>query len=402
MEAYTTKFRLKDLYKFRGYKVYESWLTTEGIVVELQRTRKTGICPQCKKRCRSITDRFRRRVRDLDLCGAMGSLEFVQLNIACLCGYRGREQLDFIDKYSRYTRRFEEKVVILCQVMTVKDVAEEMRINWHATKEIDKKHAQNYIIDVKHHTPTKIGVDEIAYQKHHKYLTIVRDAEINKVIWVGKDRRQETLDQFFNDLGFEKWANIEVVACDMWDPYLASIKTHLPLAKIVFDKFHIAKMVNEALDAVRRQEFAKADEKERKDMKHKRFLLLSRQKRLTEGQRETLTALKKNNQTLYTAYLLKEQILDIFDESIAAVAASRLKRWMKNVCRAGIAQFEKLVKTLKSHLDGILNYFHYRLTNAPSEGLNNKIGVIQRRAYGFRDLDYFIYKIYQLCGINSP
>jgi transposase len=286
--------------------------------------------------------------------------------------------------------------------MTLKDVAKEVRISWNSVKHIDRKNAKNYVTNLKSITPKKIGVDEIAYQKGHKYLTVVRDADLDKVIWVGKGRKKETLDKFFKELGYRKCMNISLAVIDMWDPYIASIEANAPNAQIVFDKFHVAKHINKALDNVRKQEFAKADKEERINMKHKRFLLLSRQKRLDDKKRESLYDLKDINQNLYAAYLLKEQVADILDEKDSKIAIKRLERWIKNVYKAGIKPFEELVKTLKKYMYGILNYFEYKLTNAVSEGFNNKINIIKRRAYGFRDLDYFVYKIYQLCGIRTP
>lgn len=401
MGPLTTKFRLKEKYNFDKYKFVESYIQNNAILIELKRVKKTSKCPDCGRNCRKIIKVRSRTIRDLDLVDSKCYISYDYHLISCRCGYEGVEELDFVDKYSRYTKRFEEKVAALCKVMTLKDVSEEVRVSWHAVKHIDKKEAKNYITDLKLANPKKIGVDEIAYQKGHKYLTIVRDADKEKVIWVGKGRKQETLDLFFKELGVRKSRDLIAAIIDMWDPYIASIKANAPHVQIVFDKFHIAKHVNKALDNVRKHEFAKADKQERIDMKHKRFLLLSRQKRLNDEEKETLYDLKEINQNLYAAYLLKEQIADILDEEKAQVAIQRIERWIKNVHKVGFKPFEDLIKTLNKYMYGILNYFEYKLTNAASEGLSNKINVIKRRAYGFRDLDYFVYKIYQLCGIKS-
>ena len=153
------------------------------------------------------------------------------------------------------------------------------------------------------------------------------------------------------------------------------------------------------MDNVRKQEFAKADKEERKMMKHKRFIILSRQKRLNDEKRETLHDLMALNNNLYAAYILKEQALDIFDETNEQTALHRFKKWLENIRLAGIEQFEQAAKRIENYMYGILNYFKYRLTNAQSEGFNNKINVIKRRAYGFRDLEYFKLKILQTCGL---
>jgi transposase len=281
--------------------------------------------------------------------------------------------------------------------MSLADVGRIMKLNWKSVKNIDKAKLRELVVDLEQVTPTKIGVDEIAYQKGQKYLTVVRDADLGKVIWVGTARKKETLDEFFKKLGMLKSWNIELAVCDMWDPYIASIQANTNAA-IIFDKFHIAKKVNEALDKIRRKEFAKADPVERKTMKKKRFLILSRQKRLTDEKRETLNDLLALNQKLYKSYVLKEQVLDIFEENDEVKAMERLKKWFANVAKSGLEQFETVVKTMKNYLYGIRNYFIHGLTNAQSEGFNTKINVIKRRAYGFRDLEYFKLKILQSCG----
>ena len=335
----------------------------------------------------------------MDVANSQVYIWFSYFDIVCSCGYDGVEDLDFVDSYSRYTKRFEEKVVLLCVVMCIKDAAKEMRIGWEATKNIDKRNARRYVVDLEDANPTRIGVDEIAYEKGHKYLTVVRDVDLGRVIWVGTARKKATLDKFFQELGIEKSWNITVAVSDMWDPYIASIKANTNAA-LVFDKFHIAKVINEAVDSVRKKEFAKADKDERLKMKKKRFLILSRQKRLDDTKRETLFDLLDINKNLYSAYLLKEQALDIFDETNEKIAVKRLQRWLKNIAKAKIEEFDTAANRIKNYMYGIINYFKYRLTNAQSEGFNNKINVIKRRAYGFRDLEYFKLKILQSCGLK--
>jgi len=191
---------------------------------------------------------------------------------------------------------------------------------------------------------------------------------------------------------------ITAVVVDMWDPYIASVKQHCPSAEIVFDKFHVVKHVNKALDEVRKQEFAKASPEQQLEMKRKRFLILRRHSKLSDEQEEKLDKLMKENETLYMAYLLKEQIADIMDEKQASTAVVRLEEWLENVDESGISKFKKCAQTIRYYIYGIINYFKHQITNAGSEGLNNKINLVKRRAYGYADLDYFMLKIFQACG----
>ena len=310
------------------------------------------------------------------------------------------EKLSFADKYEHQTKRFEDYVSRLCQLMSLQDAAKVAEIDWKTAKRIDKKYLKQLVAGLESINPTKLGVDEIAYRKGHNYLTVVRDLSLGRVIWVGIKRKKETLDKFFEELGEKKYSKIRVFVMDMWDPYIASVKENTN-AEIVFDKFHIAKKITEALDKIRRREFTKADAETQKNFKKKRFIILKRGKRLDDKNRETLNELMKKNDKLYQAYLLKEQALDIFDEKDEKTALKRLDKWFKNVEKAGLEQFETVVKTIRSYFYEIVNYFKHRLTNAASEAFNTKINVIKRRAYGFRDIDYFKLKILQSCGRRS-
>ena len=200
-----------------------------------------------------------------------------------------------------------------------------------------------------------IGVDEIAYMKGHHYLTIVRDITARRVIWIGFKRKTETLDEFFKELGSEKSKRIEVCCMDMWDPYITSVKKNTR-ADIVFDKFHIIKKVNEVLDKVRKSVFAQSDKSTRKEMKHKRFLILHRRKNLIEEEDiESLEQLLEANKPLYTAYILKEEIADVFDDVDESRETVRLEQWFTNVRDSGIKEFLPVVSMIQSYLYGVLN-----------------------------------------------
>ena len=390
----------RNMFDFRGYNLCDVIEDERGITLFLSCTRKTGDCPDCGKRCSSIEDTYTRTIRDLDLGPKKCFIVFAERKIRCRCGYRGVEKLDFVDKYSSYTKRFEEYVSKLCPKMNLTDVADVAKIDWKTAKRIDKKYLSRLVTGLDDLNPERLGVDEIAYRKGHNYLTVVRDLDLGKVIWIGQTRKKKVLDSFFKELGDQKCSRIQVFVMDMWGPYIASVHEYTN-AEIVFDAFHIAQKITEAVDKVRKQEFAKADVETRKKYKKKRFLILKRGKRLDEEKRETLNALMEENERLYQAYLLKEQALDIFDEQDEKIALKRLDNWFANVKAAGLSQFEPVVKTIKSYLYGITNYFKYRLTNAASEAFNNKINIIKRRAYGFHDLEYFKLKILQSCGRQS-
>ena len=389
----------RAIYSFLGF-VYNEIIHKEDVIfIFLKRTHKKGKCPSCGRRNRLSKEFYKRTVRDLGVGPKDCYITFFENKLRCKCGFRGFEELDFVRPYSRCTKRFEEFVYLLCQKMALTDVCKVMKIDWKTAREIDQYYTMLNLESLDNIYPKRIGIDEIAYQKGHKYLTIIRDLDLNKVIWVGLDRKEQTLDMFFEELGLEKQKHILLAVVDMWDPYIASLTNYCPNVRIVYDKFHIIKIINQALDDVRKKEFAKTDIKQRKEWKKKRFLILKRNKNLNDKQKETLNELMNQNEILYQAYLLKEQISDIMDEPEVSTAITRMEEWLKNVINAGIDPITKAAKVLFRHLDGILYYLEYRVTNAGSEGFNNKINIIKRRAYGYKDIGYFILKIYQSCGV---
>ena len=389
----------RAIYSFLGF-VYNEIIHKEDVIfIFLKRTHKKGKCPSCGRRNRLSKEFYKRTVRDLGVGPKDCYITFFENKLRCKCGFRGFEELDFVRPYSRCTKRFEEFVYLLCQKMALTDVCKVMKIDWKTAREIDQYYTMLNLESLDNIYPKRIGIDEIAYQKGHKYLTIIRDLDLNKVIWVGLDRKEQTLDMFFEELGLEKQKHILLAVVDMWDPYIASLTNYCPNVRIVYDKFHIIKIINQALDDVRKKEFAKTDNKQRKEWKKKRFLILKRNKNLNDKQKETLNELMNQNEILYQAYLLKEQISDIMDEPEVSTAITRMEEWLKNVINAGIDPITKAAKVLFRHLDGILYYLEYRVTNAGSEGFNNKINIIKRRAYGYKDIGYFILKIYQSCGV---
>lgn len=396
---YTFSKLFEAIYTFRGFKYTTIEQKGDQIHISLKRKWKMGICKNCGKRTKFLKESYQRTIRDLDLGPLTCYISFKEHKLHCSCGYRGFETIFFCRPYTRCTIRYEEYIIRLTKRMTISDVSMITGLDWKTVKDIDKHNIKKRLVGIESLTPRRLGIDEVAYEKGHKYLTVVRDLDLNRVIWIGMNRKKETLDDFFKVLGKEKQRLITVVVLDMWDPYIASIKEYCPTVDIVFDKFHIIKKVNEAVDAIRKQEFAKGVEEERIQMKRKRFIILKRGKNLTEEQQEKLQNIMENNEQLYKAYLLKEQISDIFDEDSSSAAMKRIERWKENVNASELSQFKTVLKTFKRYGYGISNYFIHHLTNAGSEGFNTKINIIRRKAYGFWDLDYFMLKIYQVCGV---
>jgi len=291
----------------------------------------------------------------------------------------------------------ETYVASLAEKMSLKDTARVVGLDWKTVKQIDRVYLKSLLPDISQMEISRIAMDEIAVMKGHKYVTIIRDYDTGVVIRTFMGRRYEDTASALQTLGTGRLACIQYVSLDMWDPYIKAVREKCPNARFVFDKFHVVKKINEALDHVRRNEFANACEAERIHMKRKRYLILSREANLKPQQQEDLEKLVKKNERLHKAYLLKEQILSIFDDTTSTLeqVKERISIWFSNVLSNDIEEFYSVVDTMRSYLYGILNHFKYHMTNAIAEGFNTKINVIKRRAYGFRDVEYFMLKIIQ-------
>jgi len=307
------------------------------------------------------------------------------------------EQLDFVTRYDRVTARLAAVVARDCEEASLKEVARRHNLDWKTVKEIDRAHIKTLLPKIGNLQIRRLAMDEIAIMKGHKYFTVIRDYDSGVAVKIFFGRGYEETAKALAGLGKDKLAKIKYVSLDMWDPYIKAVKEHCPNAQLIFDKFHVVKKVNEALDDVRRKEFAKAADEERIDVKRKRWIILSRENNLKPEQKETLIQLMKNNDRLYKAYLLKEQILSIFDDKTSTFEkiCDRIKSWLENILSNELEEFNAVTKTIQNYMYGILNYFRYGMTNAIAEGFNTKINVLKRRAYGYRDLEYFILKIYQ-------
>ena len=387
---------LKSLFPFNGYKPCVLKLETE-LIIGLESRRVTGTCYKCSKLCSNIECEYERHIRDLDLAEMKCYVSFKQKKIRCKCGFRGLERLDFVDNYARVTVRLAVKVAKDCEEATLKEVARRHRLDWKTVKEIDKEHIKTLLPEINNLEIKRLAMDEIAIMKGHKYFTIIRDYDTGVAIKIFFGRGYEETANALSSLGKDKLAKIKFISLDMWDPYIKATKEYCPNAKLVFDKFHVVKKINEALDTVRKKEFAKATDEEKIDVKRKRWIILSREKNLRPEQKETLTQLMKNNDRLFKVYLLKEQILSIFDDKISTFdkICDRINCWLENILSNELDEFNAVIKTIQNYMYGILNYFRYGMTNAIAEGFNTKINVIKRRAFGYRDLEYFTLKIYQ-------
>jgi transposase len=230
----------------------------------------------------------------------------------------------------------------------------------------------------------------------------VLDYDSGEVVWTGEGRSEATLSTFFELIGLKVCRQIVAVSMDMAAGYIKAVQLHCPNARVVFDRFHVAKHLNEAVNDTRKQTMARASEEQRRVVKGKRFILLRRFGNLEDHQVNELDELLELNTDLTAAYLLKEQFEEFWTRGNAGAAAKFLDSWIREAIETEIPPLVRVAKTLEKHRSGLLAYHTHRMTNGPLEGLNTKVNVLRRSRYGFRDLEYFGMKIRQQSIERSP
>ena len=306
------------------------------------------------------------------------------------------ESLEWLAETPFYTKRFAFYVGRRCRGSTLQDVAKEVHLNWKTVKELEKQYMREQLRRVGTPGPKVIGIDEVSIRKGHDYRIVVSDLVRHRPIWFGgKDRSESSLDLFFAWLGPKKSKRIRLAVMDMWKPFRNSTRRNAPQAAILFDKFHIMRHLGEALDAVRKSEYARLSGKKREYIKGQKYTLLSHRENLTLDGRVALKKLLTANRRLNTAYLLKESFGQLWAYQKEGWARRFFENWRAALKWQRLKPYGKFAQMIERHWDGIAAFC--QLENKVSlgfvEGLNNKIRVIQRRAYGLRDEKYLRLKV---------
>ncbi len=342
-------------------------------------------------------DRRVRRVRDLSSGDARVYLEFEVRRVQCKrCGTVKRERLDFLADNPFYTKRFAHYVGRRCRSATIKDLALELNLDWGTVKTLEKQYMAAQLAKAGTPGPKAIGIDEISIRRGHTYRIVVSDLIRGRPIWFGgEDRSEASMAQFYDWLGEKKARGIRLAVMDMWKPFRNATAAHAPQTAILFDKFHIMRHLGEALDNVRKSEYARLSGRDRRYIKGQKYTLLSRRENLTMEGRKSLKMLLAANKRLNTAYLLKESFGQLWDYEREGWARRFFENWRASLNWQRLKPYEKFAQMIDRHWDGIAAYClpENKVSLGFVEGLNNKIRVLQRRAYGLRDQEYLRLKI---------
>ena len=311
------------------------------------------------------------------------------------CGLTRQSRLGFAEPRRTYTKSFARYALELSRQTTIKDAAEHLGVSWDVVKEIQKQYLRQKFAKPKLKHLKQIAIDEISVGKNHRYVTLVLDLESGAVVHVGEGKGGDSLREFWKRLR-ASGAKIQAVATDMSPAYIDAVTTHLPKATLVFDRFHVVKLFNDKLSDLRRELFREAKDQLHKDvLKGTRWLLLKRPENLDPKRNEParLQEALRLNQPLTTAYYLKEQLGEVWEQEDQDTARDLLLDWIAQAECSGIRMLINFAKTLRIHAWRILAYYDYPISTGPLEGANNKIKTMKRQAYGFRDQEFLKLKI---------
>jgi len=339
-------------------------------------------------------DKKVRRVRDLSCGDARIYLEVDVRLVHCRqCGKVKQERLPWLSDNPFYTKRFAYSVGRKCRSMTITDVAKELKLDWHTVKDLDKQYMQEQLRRNPVAAPRAVGIDELSLRRRHTDRIVVSDLKRGRPIWYGgEDRSEASMDMFYEWLGPKK---IELAVMDMWKAFTTSTEKNAPGAAILYDKFHVMRHLGDALDKVRKMEYARLSGKDRSYIKGQKYTLLSSRENLTLNGRKVLKKLLTANKRLNAAYLLKESFGQLWSSKAEGWARRFFENWKQALKWQRLKPYEKFAEMIQRHWDGIAAYSRpeSKVSLGFVEGLNNKIRVIQRRAYGLRDEDYLRLKI---------
>lgn len=312
------------------------------------------------------------------------------------CGTVKQERLDFLADNPFYTKRFAFFVGRRCRASSIQDVARETHLNWKTVKALEMQYMREQLRRAGTPGPRVIGLDEVSIRKGHTYRIIVSDLVRRRPIWFGgTDRSEASLDEFFAWLGPRKSGRIQLAVMDMWRAFRKSTTKNAPEARILFDKFHVLRHLSDALDQVRKSEYKRLSGRDRRFIKGQKYTLLAHRENLTLEGRQALKLLLGANKRLNTAYVLKESFGQLWDYQREGWARRFFDQWRAALKWQRLKPYEEFAGLIERHWDGIAAYCEPRnkVSLGFVEGLNNKIRVLQRRAYGLRDPEYLRLKI---------
>lgn len=390
---------LRRLLGVTGLVVLSFHLDSEGLVVDVRPRWRRPRCGGCGRRRRGY-DRARERLwRHLGLADLKIWLRYAPRRVECgRCGVR-TEEVPWAAVGSRFTRDFEEMAAYLAQVTDKTQVTRMLGIAWRTVGTIVERVVRERLDPSRLAELRRIGVDEFSYRRRHRYLTVVVDHDRRRLVWAAPGRGAETLGAFFKELGADGCATLKIATIDMSGGYQKALAEHAPSTKVVFDRFHVQRLASDAVDAVRREQLRELrGTPEGKELFRSRFTLWKNPWNLSKDEKRKLSRIERTNKPLYRAYLLKEMLAKALEYKQPKRARNALRDWLSWASRSRLKPFVKTARTIREHFEGVMAYVEERVTNGVVEGMNTRLRMVARRAFGFHGAQALISMAYLCCG----
>jgi transposase len=389
-----------------GYRVYQHEIDEKTKTLRLWVRRKGGNrkmeCSGCGCRVAEIYDVGERAVRDLPWSEFRTTVFVEVLRLKCPeCGVK-REKVLLLPSKAPFSKRFEDAVGEDCESAAARQVARRFGLAESTVRAIDLRYLERWAAARRKPALHQMGVDEIYMGKKQKFLTVVCNLETSEPLWFGRERKRETLDEFFKtELSAKQRRGIEAACVDMWEPFRLSIEHWATNCRIIYDKFHIMQHANKAVDEVRRAEFFRKGGKMRDLVKGKRWLLLSRWVNLSTSKKNQLNTLFALNRRVMKAYLLKESLDRLWTYRYEGAMLRYLQSWIDQLRWQRLQPFQKLAEMLLDHLEGILNYCRTKAPMGVVEAVNGNIKSLLRRGRGYKNLHYLLLKAQRMAATKT-
>jgi transposase len=389
-----------------GYRVYRQEINEKNKMLKLWVRRKRGNrkleCSGCGRKFTKAYDANERAVRDLPWSEFQTTVFIEVYRVDCPdCGVKV-EKVPLLPSKAPFSKRFEDAVGLACESAAARQVSRQFGLSASTVRAIDLRYLERWVATRRVPPLRQMGVDEIHMGKKQKFLTVVCNLETSEPLWFGRERKKETLDDFFaTQLRARQRRGIEAACVDMWKPYRLSIEQWAPNCRLIYDKFHIMQHAQNAVDEVRRAEFFRKGGRIRGLVKGKRWLLLSRWVNLDTGKKQQLNQLFALNRRVMKAYLLKESLDRLWTYRYEGAMLRYLQTWMDQLRWQRLDPFEKLAQTLLDHVDGILNYCRVKVPLGVVEAVNGNIKSLLRRGRGYKNLRYLLLKAQRMAATRT-
>jgi len=382
---------------WEGFRVADLRVSAQVVQVDLEPCPSAVLrCGQCNQQALGVHEQVLRRIRDLPMLGRQVYLQVSLRRVCCSdCGTR-MQQVAWLDRHSRLTRRLADAVSLWCAKLAVVHVARMFELHWTTVREIDRRRLQALVQALAEPAPRRLVMDEFALYKGHRYASVVLDADTRRVLWISQGRSRAAVRPFFESLGRQGCARIEAVAMDMNTAFDLEVRAHCPQARVVYDLFHVvAKYGREVISRVRvdAANRLRQDKPARRVVKQSHWLLLRNRANLSGSERVRLDEVLQANQPLLTVYVMAEQLKSLWRSDCPWRWRRLWRDWLAQARDSQIPALMQFAARLRPYWRGILSRVRWPMHTGQLEGINNKIKLIKRQAFGYRDADYFFLKI---------